>query len=129
MNRYKNMKSSVSHGALILLLAAAAAFPAACQSAAKYQAGTVMRVKVHEPSSAKDSTVKSYDVSVKVGDTLYLVLYTPPDGSAAAEYKTGSDLPVMVSEDTLTFVDVLGRSTKLPILTKTRISKSTTASK
>ena len=52
-------------------------FPALCQSASKYQVGTITDVKTHQAVRETSSDVVSYDVSLKVGDTIYLVLYTP----------------------------------------------------
>ncbi len=44
----------------------------------QYQPGTIMSATVHHNSGEHDTDVTQYDVSVKVGDTTYLVLYTPP---------------------------------------------------
>src|SRR5215469_9368736 len=55
-------------------------FPVLCQSITKYQLGTITSVQTHLASGASISDAVSYDVSVKVGDTIYVVLYTPPLG-------------------------------------------------
>ena len=91
------------------------------QTSAPYQIGTVMEVKDHQPTAQEDST-KRYDISVKVGKTLYVVLYTPQHESNAAEYKTGLDFPVQVDGRTLRFNDALGRPVAVPILSQTQLS-------
>jgi hypothetical protein len=45
-------------------------FPAFCQSTSKYQVGTITEVKLHQATGSGVSDVASYDVSVKVGDTI-----------------------------------------------------------
>jgi hypothetical protein len=61
---------------MLMVLLAASAF---CQSSsAKYQPGTIMAVKPHPEDSATHSSATRYDVSVKVGNILYTVLYSPP---------------------------------------------------
>jgi hypothetical protein len=49
------------------------AFPTFGQSASKYQVGTITEVKVHQTAGTGASDAASYDVSVKVGDTIYVV--------------------------------------------------------
>src|SRR5258705_75852 len=61
------------------------------------------------------SDVTSYDVSVKVGDTIYVVLYTPALGEDNLKYAAGRDLLVLVGKNTITYNDILGRSFAVPI--------------
>src|SRR6266850_1436695 len=88
-------------------------FPAFCQSTSKYQVGTITEVKVHQAAGASDAA--SYDVSVKVGDTIYVVLYTPALGEETIKYAAGRDLLVLVGKNTITYNDILGRSFAVPI--------------
>ena len=88
-------------------------FPAFCQSTSKYQVGTVTEVKVHQAAGASDAA--SYDVSVKVGDTVYMVLYTPALGDGAVKYAAGRDLLVLMGKNKITYNDILGRSFAVPI--------------
>jgi hypothetical protein len=90
-------------------------FPALCQSTSKYQVGTITEVKPHQIATQGSSDVASYDVSVKVGDTIYLVLYTPPLGEGTPEYAAGRELLVLVGKNTITYNDILGRSFDVPI--------------
>jgi hypothetical protein len=54
-------------------------------------------------------------VSVKVGDTIYEVLYTLPLGEETVKYAAGRDLLVLVGKSTITYNDILGRSFAVPI--------------
>jgi hypothetical protein len=90
-------------------------FPAFCQSTSKYQVGTITDVKVHQAAGSGASDTVSYDVSVKVGDTIYVVLYTPALGEDTVKYSAGRDLLVLVGKSTITYNDILGRSFAVPI--------------
>lgn len=107
---------------LIVVATFALVGSALCQTSAPYQIGTVMEVKDHQPTAQEDST-KRYDISIKVGNTLYLVVYTPQPGSDAAEYKTGLDFPVQVDGKTLKFSDSLGRPVTVPIVSQKQIAE------
>jgi|SRR5450432_1298551 len=90
-------------------------FPALCQSASKWQIATITEVKPHpaEGEDAKDPI--TYDVSVKVGDTIYLVRYTTPAGEIAPKYATGRELLVLAEKNTISYNDLLGRPLQVPI--------------
>ena len=90
-------------------------FPAFCQSTSKYQVGTIAEVKPHQTAGSGASDAASYDVSVKVGDTVYVVLYTPALGEDTVKYAAGRDLLVLVGKNTITYNDILGRSFAVPI--------------
>lgn len=84
----------------------------------QYERGTIVAVSRHPSDpNAPDDTAK-YDVSVKVRDTMYVVLYEPPHGANMVEYAAGMDLLVSVGEDTLTFPSKLTGTTHVPILRK-----------
>jgi len=75
-----------------------------CQTSAKFQHATIMAVTSHPTSASRqEGDNPKYDVSLKVGDTLYTVLYTPPNGARGVEYTAGMDLLVAVGKDTITF--------------------------
>ena len=92
--------------------------PALCQSTSKYKVGTITEVKVHPAAADAPSDVVSYDVSVKVEDTIYLVLYTPPLGMNTVRYAAGRDLLVLVGKNTITYNDILGQSLEVPIVSR-----------
>jgi hypothetical protein len=99
-------------GVLLIFLTT---FPAFGQSTSKYQVGTITEVKVHQAAGSGVSDATSYDVSIKVGDTIYVVLYTPALGEDTVKYVTGRDLLVLVGKSTITYNDILGRSFAVPI--------------
>jgi len=90
-------------------------FPVFGQSTSKYRVGTITEVKVHQAVGSDASDAASYDVSVKVGDTLYVVLYTPAMGEDTVKYAAGRDLLVFVGKNRITYNDILGRSYEVPI--------------
>jgi hypothetical protein len=111
-----------------ILILGLAMLPAICQTVpAKWTMGVVTAVTPHEERGTADKTKPKYDVSVAVGDTIYVVLYSPPAGSNAIEYRVGVDKPVLVGKTTLTFNDWQGNPMKLPILN--RMAASATKSR
>jgi len=89
--------------------------PALCESTSKYQIAMITEVKPRQAAGGSAPDPASYDVSVKVGDTIYVVLYTQPMGELPAKYATGREMLVLVGKDTITYNDVLGRSLQVPI--------------
>ena len=89
--------------------------PGLCQSTSKYQIATILEVKPHQSAGDLASDAISYDVSVKVGDTIYVVLYTQLLGEIPAKYATGRELLVLVDKNAITYNDMLGRSLQVPI--------------
>ncbi len=89
--------------------------PALCQSTSKWQIAIITEVKPRQSAGDSVSDPPSYDVSVKVGDTIYVVLYTQPLGEIPAKYATGHELLVLVGTNTITYNDILGRSLQVPI--------------
>jgi hypothetical protein len=63
-------------------------FPALCQSASKWKIAAITEVKPHPATGEDASDPTTYDISVKVGDTIYLVRYTTPAGEIAPKYAT-----------------------------------------
>jgi hypothetical protein len=114
---------------LIAILLWTAVLPAAGQSpepksqspAPKYQPGTITVVTPHKGAAAGDAAVTSYDISIKVGNTVYVVLYAPPPGTYGTAYTQGTDLLVLVGDNTITFNDPAGISRQVPILSKTAV--------
>src|SRR5262249_14730601 len=92
------------------------AFQAFSQSASKYEVGTITEVKVHQSAEKVGaSDAASYDVSVKVGNTIYMVLYTPPLREVSVKYAAGRDVLVLVGKSTIRYNDLLGQSYEVPI--------------
>ena len=90
---------------------------APCQSPSKYERGTVIAVAPHDNVAGEsDRDVVRYDVSVQIRNTIYVVLYTPPNGANSVEYAAGIDFLFLVGKNTLTFNSKLSGTTELPIL-------------
>jgi hypothetical protein len=90
-------------------------FPALCQTTSKWQIAAITEVKPHPAAGEDASDPITYDVSVKVGGTIYLVRYTTPAGEIAPKYATGHELLVLVGKNTITYNDMLGRGLQVPI--------------
>jgi len=95
---------------------------AVSQSNAPYQVGCILQVKNHG-STVQEGGMRRYDVSVKVGNTVYIVLYTAPEGSDIAPYKVGLDFPVQIDGETMRFSDALGRPMSVPIIGRTQMAE------
>ena len=104
---------------LCALLVCLLAFPLLSQTtSSKSEVATVTAVNVHQKDAeTRNSDVTQYDVSLKVGNTVYVVLYTPPSGANGVEYSVGMDVVVLVGTKTITFTK-LGRTSEVPILSR-----------
>jgi len=90
---------------------------ALCEPASKYEVGTITDVKPHQAAGA-GSGVTSYEVSVRVRNTIYVALYTPPLGTDTVKYAAGRELLVLIGKKTITYNDILGQSVELSILSQ-----------
>ena len=75
-------------------------FSAFSQSASKYEVATITDVRTHQDSG---SDFVRYDLSVKVGDTIYVVLYTQPLGMNTVKYVAGREVLVLVGNKAITY--------------------------
>jgi hypothetical protein len=109
---------------MIVILVCGLAIPAISQSSgsSKYWPGTIMAVTPHRTGPGENASSSIYDVSVKVDNTLYVVLYTQPPGTIDPQYRTGLEVLVSVGRNTMKFNDQLGRSQELPILSRRTLS-------
>jgi Protein of unknown function (DUF3300) len=88
---------------------------------AKWQVGTVTAVQPYKVPNA-DPSITSYKVSVRVGNTVYVVLNTPRPGTDIGIYARGRQVPVLIGEHTITYNDRLGNSFQVPILSHTTVT-------
>ncbi len=100
--------------AVLIVVALFAVSALAQEGSSKWQTGTIIAVSPHEDSKNQDKT--QYDISVKVDEMVYVVLYTAPTGSTTPMYRVGVSGPVLIEQDTMTSNDVMGRTNKMPIL-------------
>jgi hypothetical protein len=83
-----------------------------------------MSVTRHQPEK-KDHSQPKYDVSLKVGNMVYVVLYVPPaHGSNAIVHRSGRDLLVSVGAKTVLFNDQLGRKFEAAILSQKSLAST-----
>lgn len=107
---------------LILILA----LVVLCQTASsRYQPGTIIAVQPHQGDSPNDKSLTAYEVSVRIDDTVYVVLYALPNGSNTVEYSVGHEFLFLVGANTLTFPQKFGANTTLPILTTKQMPPQT----
>ena len=97
--------------------------PVFCESGSKYEVATITDVKPHQAANNNSSDAVRYDVSVKVADTVYLVLYTDTLGTSTVKYAAGRELLVHVGKDAITYNDILGRSQEVPIISQKPVAK------
>jgi len=107
----------------VALLCTAVAYVAGQAASSKYQPGTIMAVKTYADSNSAESPTTRYDISLRVGNTIYVVLYTPPPGTYGVQYMAGEELLVLVGSKTITYNDILGNSRKVPILSRKAVSE------
>jgi|SRR5579862_2299996 hypothetical protein len=103
---------------LCILLMCAFVATATGQSTSKFQPGLIMSVKEHPEQNVASDAPKRYDVAIKVGNTIYSCLYTPPPGTYGFQYSAGQEMLVSVGPKTITFNDMLGRSRTVPIVSR-----------
>ena len=81
-----------------------------------YQPGTIMAVSTHQNCGKHLASVTQYDVSVKVGNTIYVILFTPINGANTVTYATGDELLVWVGSKTIAFNSPVAGKIEAPIL-------------
>jgi hypothetical protein len=108
-----------------IFLVCLTALPPFSQSTSKWVVGTITDVRIHQTPDPDDFGTVSYDVSVKVGNTVYVVLYTPPRGEETVNYAGGRDLLVLVGKSTIRYNDMLGQSYDVPIESQRPAAKPT----
>jgi len=114
--------------AMTLLLSLFLAATCLAQSStAKWKVATITGVKVHQPAARNDSSPPQYEVTSKVEDTEYVVLYVAPAGSLpdVAQYRLGQEVPVLVGTDTIKYNDMTGTTREVPILSRRSLASST----
>ena len=109
------MRRLLITAAFLLCLSAVAAFT---QQKSDYQVATVVAVATHKSASGTTSEPATYDVSLKVGNIVYVVQAKPPNGVDTVKYATGRQVLVKVGPKALTYHDLLGEAYELPILSQ-----------
>jgi len=99
----------------VILLCVTFHFAQGQSASSTYQPGTITAVTAHLSPAQHDQNISQYDVSVKVGKTTYVVLYTPPNGANVVSYAVGDELLVLVGNNKLAFNSPAGK-VETPIL-------------
>ena len=107
--------------ALILLLPVLA-FAQSSSTPSTYQPATITAVKPLDSGDNSNANDVLYEVSVKVGEMVYVVLTPSPSPSGIIMYVVGRQLLVHVNDDTITWNDIMGQTYKSPIISKTRLA-------
>jgi len=102
----------------ILLMCAVVGSAGAQSTSSKYQPGLIMSVREHPEPGGINASPKRYDIALKVGNTVYSLLYTPPPGTYGFQYSAGQEMLVSVGPKTITYNDMLGRSRTVPIVSR-----------
>jgi hypothetical protein len=99
------------------LLVCLIALPLFCQTpSTSPQVATITAVNVHQKDAENSGpAVAHYDVSLQIGNTVYVALFTPPSGATVVEYAVGMNVVVMVGSKSITFTK-LGTTSEMPIL-------------
>ena len=98
---------------LSLILAVTGVLSVLCQSQSTYQPATITGVTLH-PNAPGEPDIARYDVTLKVGNNVYVVLYSPPPGQNTVEYAAGMDVLVLVENNSIRF-SKLGTTGEAPI--------------
>lgn len=103
---------------LCLICICLATVSAWSQSTGKYEVGTITEVKPRPAVAGAASDVVTYDVCLRVKDTVYVLLYTPPLGMNTVRNSSGREILVLVGKNTITYNDLLGQSHEVPIVSR-----------
>ena len=88
------------------------------------QVATITAVKVRQKDAENSRVGSQYEVSLKVDDAVYVVLFTSPNGSTSVEYSMGMNVVVVVGSKSITFTK-LGRTAEVPILRRESVPATT----
>ena len=97
--------------------------PTFCEPGLKYEVATILEVKPHQ-SAGETSNVATYEISTRVGDTIYVTLYTDSLGTSTVKYAAGRELLVHIEKTSLTYNDILGQSHTLPIIRQKSVTQA-----
>ena len=103
---------------ITLVVTGCLTLPAVCRSAPKYQVATILAVERARDGSDTSSQSTSYDVSVQVDGTVYVVRYKDPNNLTTVPYAAGGNVIVCIGEKTIKYNDILGVSYEVPIVSR-----------
>jgi hypothetical protein len=84
-----------------------------------------MAVNLHQNDAENGGRAATqYDVSLKVDDAIYVVLYTPASGSNSVEYSVGMNVVVQIGTQSIKFTK-LGQTSEVPIMRRESVPVAT----
>lgn len=97
---------------------------------AKWQVATIIEAKELAPAPGPASGLVRFEVTLRVGKTDYIALYTQPkESKGVAPYRAGQDLLVLIGSNTVKYNDMLGRTHELPIVRQQKVVPTVTPEK
>ena len=109
---------------ILIILLPAVVLAQSSSTSLTYQPATIIAVNPH-PSGGNSNPVDAlYEVSVKVNQTLYVVVTTSPSPSGIIRYAVGREVLVRVDEETITWNDIMGESHEVPIISRSPFAGS-----
>ena len=114
----------------LMFLLPALALAQSPSTSSKYQPATIAAVKQYQPAqnSSLDSALSPdslYEVTVKVGETVYVVLTPSPSPPGTIVYAVGREVLVHIGDNTITWNDIMGQSHEVPIVSRTSNADAT----
>ena len=113
--------------AFLIILSAALAFSQSVHPPLKYEPATVVSVNPSSSEANPGATDTVYEVTVRVGNTLYVTRNTTPSGTNTIRYVVGREVLVHVGEKTITWNDIMGQSHEVPIISRSLIADTVPA--
>ena len=110
-------------GTLIILLPALM-LAQSSSSSLTYQPATITAVNPQPSAGNSHPDDALYEVSVKVEQTLYVVVTKSPSPSGIIQYAVGREVLVKVGDDTITWNDIMGESHEVPIISRSPFAGS-----
>jgi len=106
----------------LMLLLPALVLAQSPSTPAAFELATIIDAKPLSSPESPNLDERLYEVSMKVGQTVYLVLTPLAAPSETILYAEGRQLRIRIGEDTITWNDAMGQRYKSPIISKTPIS-------
>ena len=107
---------------VVMLLVPALVLAQLPSTPAAYQLATIIDAKPLPSPESPNLDERLYEVSMTVGQTVYVVLTPLASTSETIISAEARKLPVRIGEDTITWDDSRGQTYKSPIISKTPIS-------
>lgn len=89
-----------------------------------WQVATIMEVQAYPLAAGEGPSSVRYDITVRVGNIEYVVLYVPPKFAfkESIEYQLGLESLVLIGAETMKYNDILGNTREAPILSRRTIA-------